>query len=133
MLTLPCSTPGCKGVYERSPFTRGNVKLLVLCPPCRKKHNAQYQREYRKLSLDGWPAGKRGGYHPRKNVDVLQNPVESGRKESERAKWGRTHKCKRCGRNPWPNYFRCPPCHSIFMKHRGGDEEYEIPHVPMSR
>ena len=36
--------------------------------------------------------------------------------------------CRNCGKDPYPNYFYCPPCHHR-VSHLGMDEEHEDHHA----
>jgi hypothetical protein len=115
IIEVPCSIPGCTTTRK---VERRRAESVKYC----KAHALSVNRGKVKAYL----CKQRGGYHPRK--------AQPDRPESEKAKWGRTHKCKVCGGNPWPNHFFCPgTCHSRVSKTVGDDETYDMPHVPMSR
>ena len=125
MTTITCTTPGCKGTYEIHKNTRNLKRLLKLCKSCKKEHAKAYQRAWHAEHCKGKPGKKRGG--PR---DMKPKP---DRPESPRAIWGRTHVCKVCGRNPYPNHWFCNTgCHARATRAAGDTETNAMPHVPMS-
>lgn len=124
MTQLNCQTPGCKGTREISKTAPNRSRIKELCKPCLAAYTKAYQRKWYAKHIHGKTQKKRGG--PR---DMKPKPDKP---ESERAKWGKTHKCKRCGRNPYPNYQYCPPCHSYRSRFMSGIDEHAMPPVPIS-
>ena len=75
------------------------------CPECQHEQKLQIGREY----------CKKGGTRPR-NARLKSSKVKDRDKPIGRI-------CRRCGGNPWPNYFFCKSCHSSI-----GETEYDPIH-----
>ncbi len=129
-MKIPCKLKydGCEGSREII-FRRGINKSRVVkaCKSCLKKHKEKYQKKYQK--------------NYRRKRQKISGPmpvppaakVQAVRPESTKAKWGRTHVCKACGANPYPNYNFCPgTCHAQATRAAGDTETHDMPHVPIS-
>lgn len=46
------------------------------------------------------------------------------RRASKKRRKGSGRVCRGCGKDPYPNYFYCPPCHHR-VSHLGMEEEHE--------
>ena len=74
------------------------------CPKCKHEQKLQIARDHL----------KNGGTR-------IRNARLKSTKTKPEDKPINGRKCKRCGCNPWPNYYYCPPCHSIISNNDEGD------------
>lgn len=62
-------------------------------------------------------------FHPMDDPPPLKRRGRSSKARGKSA--GRV--CRSCGKDPYPNYFYCPPCHHR-VSHLGMEEEHEEYH-----
>lgn len=55
------------------------------------------------------------------NIECEDDSKEKGYRRSNRANKSSGRVCRKCGKDPYPNYFYCPICHKSVRL----DDEYE--------
>jgi len=125
-MEITCATPDCKGTREISKTAPNRSRIKELCKSCMAAHTKTYQRKWYADHCKGKPKKKRGGYRPKTVQPETQGPKLN--LDGKPIKW-----CKRCGRDAWPNYYRCPACHNARSRYLSGIDEHDMPHVPMTR
>lgn len=100
LITKTCQTKGCQNTFQISIRKFSRTKF---CPICKKTKR-------RKVSRDS-----------AKKLRVIYKGVY----KTKRVKSGR--KCRRCGKDPWPNYFFCPgDCWNAAQSHAGNCDCYSV-------
>ena len=127
MPIIPCTTPGCTGTREISKTAPNRSRIKELCKSCMAEYTRAYQKAWYAKHTHGKPRKKRGGYRPRRKAAPMPEDKKLNL-DGKPIKW-----CKWCGRDAWPNWFRCPACHNARSRYLSGIDEHDMPHVPITR